>query len=202
MGALFLLVIVVYSVFGITLIVKTKGWRMKLVAAAALALLPTFDILLAQAYMYYRCAQDGGMRVYETVQLRESDLVVVKSISGDLKKNRKYFQDPKWDMYRQLSCEKADNYKESGLEICKQLPQRYSLELKREELAFGVDKDIWRYSDQIDGKSLGELIRYGHRNSWFISMFGFSGWGWSCPPGKVGDISVLRNSIIKIAPGR
>lgn len=40
-------------------------------AALILLLLPTWNILLGRAYMYYRCTQDGGLHVYRHVVIPE-----------------------------------------------------------------------------------------------------------------------------------
>jgi len=199
MGALFLLVIVVYSVFGIALIVKTKGWRMKLAATTVLALLPTFDILLAQAYMHYRCSQDGGIKVYETVRLKKSELIQMAD---------KDFKPEHWNREITSLVPGAEpklihgrtGYLESNPKFRRWLlPQRYELVDERRETRFGVGQGYRFYIDRTTGKKLGEMLWYGHNNSWFIGMFGFSGGLGRCPPGETADaISAFKNAVFKI----
>lgn len=197
MGALFLLVTLIYLIAAIIVIVKAKGWKVKLLWALGFVLLPTYDILLAQAYMYYRCSQDGGVRVYERIFLEKSEIVQISD---------KDFKREHWG--REISIPGAEPERvrgESGYFEPNPkfrhwlLPERYYLTDKDEDLLFGVKRGYRAYIDQTRQKVIGERVVYGHKSSWYISLFyGPEAFGWGCPDSKKVHISDFDDSIFDI----
>ncbi len=188
MGAFFLLAILLYLVVTIIVIAKVKGWRAKSGVIVVAALIPTADILLAQTYMYYRCGQDGGMRVHETVVLKRSELL--KTTWEGLNKNENY--------KREVI---LDNFPCKPNRECWLLPERYKVIDIREVTIFGIERGGGALIEKSTGKILGESVGYGHRTSWFIGIFfgpeAFD--GWRCPTSNGARISI-KDAIFTVLP--
>jgi hypothetical protein len=48
---------------------RWKRWGAGLATFAVLLLLPTWNIVAARVYMYYRCSQEAGVTIYRTIEL-------------------------------------------------------------------------------------------------------------------------------------
>lgn len=160
---MFVIVSIVYLVVATVIIVRVRGWVRKVLWAIAFLLIPTWDILLAEAYMRYWCWQDGGVRVYGSVMVKETELVKAKC--GVKKKYER--------VVKELSKGKDAD--------CLYLPERFhSVDGSRDFLPFGVVRQYDSYTDVVTGKLLGERILYGYRTGWFIQMLGYRGWDGGC----------------------
>lgn len=178
---MFVIVSLIYLIIATVVVVKVRGWIKKTVWAIAFALIPTWDILLAEVYMRYRCRQDAGVRVHEMVTVKESELVMAKCIE---KKD-----------YMRVVKELSKDYHAD----CLYLPYRYGVVFNdHEPLMFGVFRLYDSFADTNTGKLLGERIGYGYTSGWIISSLGYRGWSGSCPPYQKGEWQRFFDSIFQI----
>lgn len=130
---------------------KDKRWRPVQAGAITfivILLIPTWNILIARGYMYYRCLIDGGLHVNQTVEIPEM-----------------YFDSYGIPRSRSIAGKNADIIIECFGEECFR-------RIRKHEVVFNLPpgSKIWRietiYKNADTGKVMGNYVSYSH-STWY-----------------------------------
>ena len=209
---LFLIGLVAYIWLLVTIVKKFNGWRWRIGVVVVLFLIHAWDIILGRAYLNYRCAQDGGNHVYQTVTINSDEIqwlyrkdaysnnrisaTGIYNFNGTYKfDDKSYKYDPKNYKY---------NYENMRYPV---LPERYKRgwpNANSRQTFWGqllkVPKTGTGYYDAATDLLLGERVvyRYWIMHSRFLGLFRLDGDYEECPEYSRSALGELKNSIFKI----
>ena len=140
---------------------RKRKWQMGLLTAFLLYLPFGWDVILGRAVFYTLCATQGGVHVYQTVEL-----------------GPEYFDEDGVPLFYDAKMN-INDVNVAGKYIIKMKRDRYLSRI------LNLSKNQYEVIEVGSGKVNGDYILYKYFGGWFMSYTGFGEKGEGCPSSKL-----------------
>jgi len=122
-------------------------WRRFFLLAFLFYLPVGWDVILGRAYFYYLCNKDGGVHIYQTVELEPEY----------------WNEDGSPRFYTERGA--FDSSVFGGRYVISNSDDRYTKKV------FDITKDVDEVIDVVSGKKIGEWVMYVNRGGWLMNLY-------------------------------
>lgn len=171
------LVIVIVTVHFLSKWIKKPGWRwvFRLVLFALLLFLPVSDQIIGRYYFDHLCETEGGLHVYETVELGPE--YYYEDGSPKFIDDRGRFDSSVFNGRYEFKIQSIDDYVKFVV----------------------IDKDVYLIMETRTDKILGSFTRFIYRGGWLNNAFSIPRGGISCRKFEGGYYEGFIRHILKPA---